>query len=525
MVSLTGRGRPAIVASSTMAAQSRKHNRRKAHVPSETDLPRPIRTAGPVLSAGLALVLATLMLAGRLPGHDASLQQALAASMDRGARLYCDLWCPFLPGSVLTHRLVMVFLHPSSGVIWLMDGVAAAGSSVLVYLLARRLAGSSIVALISGLSYPLLYYCTDRQIPGQPQTWATLFCLAGLYILTLPVRRAILLRAFACGTLCGLAVLQQAAAALFLAVAAACCLQQFGRSREGTAAAGMLALGAALPLALTAAWLQTTGAMAKMLEQAPLWSVVRLNHQSLLTLQIWAGERLGLALPGATGALAGLYSLARSRYGKVSALIALWAVLAAGQVALQGPELAPQNWTPFLPAWCILGACGIETLLRRSASGFWRSLGWLALAAGIAVSVNRAAIREEQAHAEKAPEGLTQATALARSLTDKQERILVWDWAPQIYVLAGRHPAGGMLSCEPLVSGNGAEAERFFWESFRKSPARVIVIRRAQIGEENGRRDSLATRIPPRWDALEDLLDQHYVLVDKTGGYEVFSAL
>ena len=62
---------------------------------------------------------------------------------------------------------------------------------------------------------------------------------------------------------------------------------------------------------------------AKMLEQAPLWSVVRLNHQSLLTLQIWAGERLGLALPGATGALAGLYSLARSRYGKVSALIAL----------------------------------------------------------------------------------------------------------------------------------------------------------------------------------------------------------
>lgn len=421
-------------------------------------------------------------------------------------------------------RLILVTLGSSATGVWLLDTLFCALSSLLIFFIARRFCASTLLALVAGLSYPLLYYSLGHETPGLPQGWSVVCWLASLHLVTVSAKGRLAPRVALAGALCGIAVsLDPVAALIFPVILISLYLQCSAVQRTGYLS---LFTGTAIVFALApVAWLVSIHVFPEAREMLLGWRLNSSSRQFLAQIQrpVDAGQNLlesawahfGWTLPGAVAATAGLIALHRRRYGDVGKLVWLWLLLSA-LAAFFGGEAQAQRWTVFLPAWCLLGAAGYELMYRRSTVLAWRRFATLLLLVGFVTGLSSIRKNARLTPVEQTLQSaVLPLSAFVRGNTVPGSRVLVWGLAPQIYLSIDRPVGAGMVCAQDVARSK--EALDFFLRQFRAHPPKMILLRRPDPGDTYS-----APYLPPQLRQLDEFVSQGYVLVDKINGYEVF---
>ncbi len=495
-----------------------------ARVPSERDVPRWVRLFGAPLVGAVSLLCSLFSLAGRPLTQTAACQYALAAAVSQGQMPYRDMFTLQAPGAVLLQRIVLSLLGSSATSIWLLDSAFVLLASLVIFFIARRFFVSTLIAVVAGISYPMLYYGISHETPGLAEGWALTCWLASIHLITVKAPSSLALRAALSGALFCAAVLIQPLSALMLPIALIClvlqsspagrwrCLTLFFAAAAASLLAPVIWLGAhhaldAAHVAFLQTYPQTLAVNLAHLFNHPLTSVGALLH--------FAWGAFGWSLPGAFAALAGVFALHRKRYGPIGSIIWLWLALSLAAVLLAGGK-KPEQWLNFLPVWCLLGGCGYELLYRRSTRLTWRRLASLLFITGAVTGMLDLRQAGQLTPVEQTLElDASPLAAFVKQHTRPQDAFLVWAETPQIYLLAGRPIAGG-LPCA-LEAVESPAALRFFVHQLDSRPPRMVLIRRPDPGDTFA-----APYLPPRLPQLERLLNRNYVLADTVHGYEIF---
>ena len=495
-----------------------------ARVPSERDVPQWVRMFGAPIVVVASLSLALYSLAGRPLTHAAAAQQAVGAMMSCGQFVYRDIYSLDPPGVALFSRLINLTLGSSSTSMWFLDGLSTTLSALMVFFISRRFCASTLLAVIAGVSYPLLYYGVDHSVPALNTGWATTASLLAIYLVAARSNRAFTLRMLVSGFLTGAAItLDLFSLALVPLVIAVLYYQVkpnvFSRYLcfwVGSAFAPIVAIG--VWVAANGAWGPMVGQLlgvlpARLSHFAPRGAPAVADYMGNGLIRVWLVGKLGWTLPGLFAFLAGIVALCRSRYGMISRLIALWMSLALIGLLAQ-VELKPAQWMQVFPAWCIVGAAGYELMLRRSTIPFWRYLAGVLLVIGCLTGL--AQVREARVPVAQEQDVYTILEPLALKVaqtTSPSDTVLMWDVASQFYLLAGRPVAGGLVNSAAYLASD--DSARFFWKSFRARPPKIaLVYRTGGVG--------LHRLAPEVENALDQELVAHYVLMDKVNEYEIF---
>lgn len=492
---------------------------RQSHIPSLRDLPPGLRLSGIPLVTLANLTLGGLALYQTPPGHNAAVHQAAALAIHRGEHLYLDIFYPFGPGAALATLPFVHIFGNAGGLLWLLDLVFALSSSLLLYLIAIRFTGSSLAGLAAGLLYPVIHYGALAGLPGQAEVPATVFVLAAVSALFIR-RVSLTLRVVLLGVCFGLSILVLPSG-LPLGVPLALLVTRAAPDAKKLPAQLLYFMGMLASLAVSLAWLEGREGFSAFWYQ---WNAGHTLPAPDADTWVAGVGFFRTTLLAGVGLLifSGIYGITRGRYGPIGYLVWTWLAASVAAVLLSTPGVMA-SWLPVFAPLVLIASAGLETLLRRSRKQAWKLTGQAAaLLIMIMAVASVAATRVETSQRREAFARIQPVIEMVRTVSPSGS-VLVWDWAPQIFAKSDRRPAEGMLSLQYLqllfptdeaISESRVELESDFPE--------MILVRRSIPGEGATRNDGMAPKVPALDPVLEGFLLDHYWLLKKEAGYEVF---
>jgi hypothetical protein len=412
------------------------------------------------LPSALAMAgVAALMLSPGLfvgPSLDPAVFVHVASQLRLGDTLYVDAWDHKPPGIYLLYALgqgLLPVLDPWM-VAWLLSVVATTGVGLLVAAVARRLNVAPGVALLAGLAAVAAMSQYLLALGGGLTEPVALMPLCGAFLLAL--RQGGLWRHMTAGAL--LAVTLLVAIPLLPGVIAVVWLAT--RTGGARALAGM-AVGAAAPAVVTAAWLGASGALLAAVDAVVGYSAAyRLTNDAsgwvlsapVITWTVLA--LLVLVVPASLGLLVALRNGALRR--GVAMAAAAWIVLSIALFVYQGRFFAHYA-IPMAVPLAVLGAIGFERLAAlagrtRGPLGPAVAYGPMILALLISVAAGLAGGRMEWLPVARDHERSERVATAIRDLTAEDEPIWIWGNEPQLYLEASRQSATAYPYLYPLVT-------------------------------------------------------------------------
>lgn len=412
------------------------------------------------LSAILRLRLATMPLE-RDEGEYAYFGQLIL----RGEWPYVAAHHMKLPGTYYAYAAIMGLLGETDVAIRIGLVLINAATIVLVFALARRLAGD-VAALTAAAAFAMA--SLGSAVVGftaNAEHFVLLPALAGLLLLTRDAPS--LPRVLAAGVLLGIGfVMKQPGLAFAGCGAAWLALDPAPISRRAVAIL-VLAIGAALPHALLCLAMLAGGAF----DAFWFWTVTYLReYGTMIDVPTGLGElrlQLSILLPAAPLtwllAAAGLAALATPTLALRTRLRLLLLLAASAAAVVPGLRFTDHYFVLLLPALALLAGVGVDALARRSAA--WRADAPRAVAlAAPALIVVLALLHDrdtwlvrtpnENARALYGVNPLAEAVEIGRELDRRaapDDRIAVIGSEPQIYFYARRRGATGYLYMYPLM--------------------------------------------------------------------------
>jgi len=180
-----------------------------------------------------------------------------------------------------------------------------------------------------------------------------------------------------------------------------------------------------------------------------------------------AGEPFNLAALATMGVILVLLPLLRRssrtkrRRHPAQVFLVLWATASFVAAAMSG-RLFPHYYIQLLPSWCLLGGLALQhfseiveaaaaksrpIVAGRIRATAWLLMGLLIWMPGMAVQ-NGALLYRHWAHPDPA---IVQAAEYIRQHSDADEKIFVWGFLPDVYVLSDRVPASRYTFCNWLT--------------------------------------------------------------------------
>jgi 4-amino-4-deoxy-L-arabinose transferase-like glycosyltransferase len=334
----------------------------------------------PIALSCAALLLRTLSIAQPL-GIDQGLWASAVRGLDRGQKLYVDVWEQRPPGIYLTYWLAFTVLGWKAATVSLLDVIASTLTTGSLYVLARKLtgptAGALTAALYAVLTMPAWLYGAGGFLERSvSETFiVNCICLAALCAVAHRQRNS-LVAAFGFGTCLGAAVIFKPNAALYFpALLLWMLLPKRGGDRTsptpfGTAATALMG-ATVLPVAVLI-WLWQTGALPeakKAVIDFNRWYVGvgfdPAEYAVLFSKAVWLRVKTDpLWLAGISGSAMAFWDLVRHRrLPDLPALGLLWGAAAALVIIVNGMRLFNSYFSQALAPLALI-------------AGWWLSTGW-----------------------------------------------------------------------------------------------------------------------------------------------------
>lgn len=421
---------------------------------------------------------------------------AAAREMMRGKALYRDIWFdkpPLFP-------VVYLMWGAQTGIVLRLAGAAfvvlaawAAGRA------ARAFWGEKESLWAAGLTAFFLTFDTHSAVMALTPDLLSVplhFAAVGLAAAGLP---------FWAGVCAGVAVLVNAKALLMLA---AVLLWQWRK-------AGRVLLGFTVPLVAGAAWLGMQGSLGDFWQQVWVWGAAYSKDTPFVS-PVYEGARRTVNWGGFHAAL--LAGAVMAAWKEEDWRWAGWLALSVAGVLL-GWRFFPRYYFHLLPAVVLLAARGYELMPRK-----WRWAGLVLLMVPLARFGPRyVEVAQGKKWADLAMyEGSVRAAEVLKSKAGPGEKLLVWGYRPDLYVLSGLEAGTRYLDSQPL---SGVIADRHLLSSRATYPelaernrAELLKARRPEwiadgLGPFNARLD--ARRVMPE-------LMSRYELVAELPGYRIW---
>ena len=382
-----------------------------------------------LLALGALLACGALVLFLRLPAlpqsvidWDESIYLLMAREMLRGHPPYTVIWDHKPPGLFVLFALAQIALGQTILAIRLLAVIVVTATSFLLWLFGWRVLGSAAIGALAALFYALFStqnggLASNAEIMFAPFVTGALLLLAmrtGLPATILPRRR---LACFAAGLLLGLAIqiktvagmeLLAALAWIGLAVLASRRAGQPAPARAVLLAAGLMLLGALLPLLAAAAYFALSGLWAEFVHANFAASAIYLRQAPPLTLPSVAAALLAQARGAALRWLAALAAaplawLIRRRHPRAALhLLALGVWLAFALAAtLLSRRFYAHYFLQALPPLSLLAAAVIVQAVRLD-SALPRARQALLIGLIVAIGLAQPAARPLRASVEEA---------------------------------------------------------------------------------------------------------------------------
>jgi hypothetical protein len=440
-----------------------------------------------ILASGAIRVRLLHLPLERDEGGYATIAQMLLA----GVAPYAEAYEMRMPGVFLAYALCLGLLGESAEALRIGLALANAGSTLLLYLLGRRLADETTGASAAVLFAATSLLASVLGLAANTEHFVLLPAIAGLWVLGAAARAG---RAWWGGCLLGLAFLtKQSAAPLVVCGVLVAWLGAREQRRPAARAALACAAGACLPTLVSALALAAAGSFGSFW----FWTVVYpLTYASAPT-PAAAAEALREGLPRVLAATAPLWLLAvvgvvaglrTPRLRRAARLALLWLAFAAAAVAI-GQRFRPQHFLLLLPPGALLAGLAtssLAALLRRGAPAGLRVVpaGIIAVAIIAMLWGDRALLLhlDDQA-ASRALHGANpfpEAREIALWLRDHaspDDRVAVLGSEPQIYFYSGLRPATPYLHAYELVQDHAyaARMQQDLIERLEAMPPRFVV--------------------------------------------------
>jgi hypothetical protein len=424
------------------------------------------------------------------------------------------------------------------------------------WLLSRRGVGDGRAAALATLLAFLTYVPLGFWDTAQPEGFGGMLLVWALVIVTAPggspVRRAAAW--IAAGALYGAAGLLKPHLGAGVLVSAAFLASERRQGRIQWLPVALLALGAALPVAATVAWLGAKGALGAMNEAlfvfAPRYTELNLAEPGWVGLLAdSATPLLRFATPTLVGlvAFAALPPAAPGERRLAAHALGVAAVVLAG-VALQA-KFFPYHYAALLLLLALPAGWGFWKLWLAVAD---RPAGWLGYALLLAVLAlplhpggRQLALFRQQSQLRLAATRLLPPEREAlrdrlHSLADvdaasnrraarwlaentaPEEPIYVWGFEPEIYVLAGRRPASRFVYNVPQRADWSAAAARteLLAELAQQPPAAIVLVRNDRFPHVTGNEQDGEEALRG-FPALSRRVQREYVPAARFGDLEI----
>ncbi|HEY6555976.1 MAG TPA: glycosyltransferase family 39 protein [Polyangiaceae bacterium] len=496
-------------------------------------------------------------------GRDQSIYAVVADAIQAGQMPYRDAWDFKPPGIHLVYALAQALFGRTMLAPRLLE---VAGLTVAIYgltQLSKEFVGIKRVGLIGGALAALIQAQMEFWHTCQPETFGGYLTILALWLTVIEYGRK--RRPWAwlgVGALFGCAFLLKPP----LGGGVLVCAAYFSRlafTEHGTRRAALwpvlvMALGAALPIALCAAWFVARGAWGDLwwtlFEFTPGYTMLGWHGQSAPEMFYTALEEgffkfSALAAFGVIAALVISPMHTREREG-VFLVLGLVSVHLAG-IAMQG-KFFPYHYGATLPFVGFLAGIGLYKLWRRCLAG--GSGGVLAFVSFLIVVASmrsgardldsfwdRSALRlryllransvvERQMLYEKlyavADYDLEADGRVAREIkrrTDERDFVYVWGFEPLIYRLSGRRPASRFIYNVPQrVLWTGPQPRHELMRDLARTKPAIIVVQRYDFfrfvtGENTDSRGALAG-----FPKLDELIRERYELATSIEDFELY---
>lgn len=522
-----------------------------------------VREHSPLLVAIVVVGIAALPSLNFAYGPDQALFAYIGRALRQGRTLYVDLWDVKPPGIFWMYSLATLLPGEHRG-LRLFDLAYTFATMTALYLLGRHLWGraqGTIAALLYGVVYGT---ASGYWNMAQPDSFAAL-PVVGAVLLWRPAERGRpLIRAVAAGVLFGLAFQFRSVVALFPAVLVARALWPLSRdqARRALPLIGALSAGFVLMQAVTFAFLAVGGAVDEYLyaqlrfarHYAALggpyaWDRLTWDNYlgGLRGATMWfVGSRLLLTAP-ALPALVWGGVLRADRGVRLTALL-LAAALAG--VAIQA-KFFIYHWHLTLPFLALLAGWTAHELWAALRRGLSRARS-VATAAAVSVAlllltpqVTDAVAIEWQdlvrylrqpdfrtiyydrfglvGHGSYSFRASEQVANYVRVRTKPGDRVFVWGYDPNFYLLSERESASRFLSLLPLMPTFTPEAwkEEFVRDLTANRPPYILIQRGENARWITGRVDDSQSWVT-QFTAFQQLLDRSYQFDQRIEDYSIY---
>lgn len=494
---------------------------------------RPV--AGSVLILALAAGCAWLLLA--LTRFELALDQGIysvvADALLRGDAPYRDAWDFKPPGIYFVYALAKALLGPGMASVRWLEAAGLVSLWPAFAILSRRFAGGALPGLLGAALATSGHVWLGAWHTAQPESFGGVLLAWALVLATAAPASASRrdLALVGAGALYALAALMKPPLGGGILVSGAFAAHAAWRAAKAKRARAALrplcalALGGALPVVGTLAWLAAKGALPAAADAlfgfAPAYTRMNFEPGSLRVFLFRSVEfllfRFSLLHPIGLVLLFALPALApREREGRLHVLGVLGFVLVG--VALQGRFFA-YHYGAALHLVALLAGWGLWKLARRD----WRyAAGPLSLAALLLLLANANGLADpigggllararsfDTGSARNAP--LRRVAAYVAAHTREDERIYVWGFEPLLYELAGRRPASRYIYNAPQRapwSRNAARAE--LMDELRAAPPAAILVESGDHHPGTAGSEVDSASALERFGALREFLAQGY---------------
>ena len=316
---------------------------------------------------------------------------SVATSYIDGGVPFVDSWDMKGPVSYLPFALAELLFGPTMWGVRLMDLAFWALAGIVMFVAMRAITGWKIAAF-TALSTYLWVSSAGWLFTAQPESWVTTSLIIGILPLLPSEARLNVAKFILCGFMVGCAGLVKpfyfamgAAPLVFLALST----ELSWRRRFELAVA--LALGAIIPVVLIAGYFAARGGLGALIEVHLLYTLSSYVKADMSVGDVFAGiASFALKAPIVlTTPFAILGAWARRHDRRLVWTLLAWMAVAFFCMALQA-KFYVYHWFAAYPPIFILGALGIDHLLRREARpGLWALVGVVGAGLILAATVAR----------------------------------------------------------------------------------------------------------------------------------------
>lgn len=406
-----------------------------------------------------------------------------------GTPPYAEAYSMRLPGIYLVYAAIQAALGEGSVAVHLGLALASAATTVIVFLLGRRLGGEA-AGLAAAAVWGIL--SVNRHLLGfaaYTEHFVVLLALPGLLLALRARDSGRAWPAAAAGGLLALALLVKQPAVFFLLLGLAVVVAPGSPRRAALA----LAAGAAVPAVATLAWLAVAGVLDRFWFWTVRYASAYVTLRDLASVPGVLGETLGpfgLTSAGFLGlAAAGVVALGVGPARASSRAFLAGLAGASGLAVAAGLYFRPHYFVLALPVVALVAGQGAAWLGPRLVPGRGAGLAVALLVAAPAAHAVLAqgdvlfwlephALAREVYHANPYPEAVEIGRRI-REATGPGERVAVIGSEPEIYVHAGRRGATGHLYMYPLMERQPyarAMQEEMIREVEAARPAWLVVV-------------------------------------------------